>query len=343
MNGTDYRETETQALIVLGELSDPIETPNNNSYTFYPKTVQEAQNYFRRFALDLSGAYDALAHRGLVYRKDHEWHLTHKGYRAAREVRRNRPPIWYWYKEFYTAIEHSRAFSHYCERAYGKDLSQHGFSDLDEIHWMLGMIDLDETKELLDIGCGNGRISEYISDATSVRVTGIDYIPEAIVQAERRTASKRDRLRFQVTDIDQLDVMEERFDVILSIDSIFFGQDLTATLGRLKALLQPGGEMAIFCGEDLPTALEQNQLRAEAYDRSKEHHKHLQRKHSVAAEMKEDFELEGNEFIWQVIMAESLDSTVPYRPPCPSRPRSFYRVRRVNSQVSSRSNLPANA
>ena len=31
-----YREDEIQALIVLDELADPVETPNYNHYAFFP-------------------------------------------------------------------------------------------------------------------------------------------------------------------------------------------------------------------------------------------------------------------------------------------------------------------
>ncbi|MCW4037510.1 MAG: class I SAM-dependent methyltransferase [Candidatus Bathyarchaeota archaeon] len=321
-----YREGEIQALIVLGELNDPIETPNNNFYSFYPKSIKQAQAYFRRFALDLTEVFDALVRRELAYKQGDAWLLTKRGQQAARQARRRRPPIWYWYKDFYIAIENSRAFSLYCERVYGKDLSQHGFSNVDELHWMLDLVKLDETIQLLDIGCGNGRISEYISDKTLARVMGIDYIPEAIAQAKRRTANKRDRLCFQVGNIDELDSVGKRFNVILSIDSIFFGQDLTATLANLKRLLKPDGEMVFFCGEDLSTPLRQNRLACTVYSRSREHHQHLQLKRRVATGLRKDFEAEGNRFIWENIMAESLDDANSYDSANCSRPRYLYRI-----------------
>ena len=74
-----YQENEIQALIVLAELTNPIETPNNNFYTFYPKNVQEAQTYFRRFALDLTGVYETLQTKELVIRENDQYHLTDSG------------------------------------------------------------------------------------------------------------------------------------------------------------------------------------------------------------------------------------------------------------------------
>ena len=40
----EYREDEIQALISLAELTYPLENPNNNSYTYYPKNMTQARD-----------------------------------------------------------------------------------------------------------------------------------------------------------------------------------------------------------------------------------------------------------------------------------------------------------
>jgi len=116
MSLNDYREDEIQALIVLAELTDPVENPNNNSYVSFPKNMTEAQTYFRRNAIDLSIAFDSLQRRGFVRQDKDTWFLTPAGKDAADEIRWLRPPIYYWYRDFYTAIENSQAFSEYSSR-----------------------------------------------------------------------------------------------------------------------------------------------------------------------------------------------------------------------------------
>jgi len=322
-----YQEAEIQALIVLIELTDPVETPNNNFYTFYPKTVPEAQTYFRRFVVNLTGAYENLQRKGLVARENDQYHLTDRGRSIAAEIRWARPPIWYWYRDFYEAIETSAAFSEYARRVFGRDLSQHGFSNMDQLHQMLALINLTPTSRVLDIGCGNGKIAEYISDLTQAAVTGVDYAPTAIAQAVQRTKSKSDRLHFYVSNIEDLDLGDKLFDVILSIDSIFFGKDLSTTVARLKSLLWPGGQMAIFCGDELAAALRQNGLSYDVYDFSRENYAHQQLKHQVATELQEAFAAEGNSFIWENLMAESNVGTAPYDPANSFTPRFLCRIK----------------
>ena len=307
-----YREDEIQALILLAELSDPVETPNNNHYTFYPQTIEQAQTYFRRFALPLDDAYASLAEKGLTQLQD-PWSLTDRGSHVASRVRALRPPIYYFYRDYYAAIENSVAFSEYAKRAFGKDLGQHGFSDLDQLHHMLDLVELTGGSHVLDIGCGNGKIAEYVSLRTGAHVTGIDYVPEAIEQAQRRTQRKHDRLRFEVGDIQTLR-LEDKFDLILSIDSIFFGSDLFSTVYRLAGMLAPAGRLAVFFGGDLGPALEANGFTYICHDISRSHYDHMRRKHEVISQMRDAFEREGILFVWKNLITESFDDRTTFDP-----------------------------
>ncbi len=95
------------------------------------------------------------------------------------------------YTRFYDALPRSPAHAEFCRRLFGMDLGQQGFSDMAQIHALLEAVQLRPGETALDIGCGDGRIAEYISDNTGARVTGLDLIPAAIASAQRRTKSKR--------------------------------------------------------------------------------------------------------------------------------------------------------
>jgi len=203
---------------------------------------------------------------------------------------------------------------------------------------MLDLMGLDRSSQVLDIGCGNGGITEYVSDLTQASVTGIDYVPEAIAQAVKRTNGKRDRLHFRIANLEMLDFEVESFDAILSIDTIFFGREMKATLAGLKKILKPTGQMAIYylsiASGDLPTALRDNSLSYETYDLSREHHGHMQLKHRVGSELRYAFEKEGNTFIWENIMRESLSGSEPYDPAVHKMSRYLYLVKRTGPSSS---------
>src|SRR5512146_561253 len=121
-------EAERQVLIALIELAEPIETPNNTHYNFYPKTLEDAATYFRSLRQDWTMASARLAARGLLNHGEAGYTLTSAGAALARQERLDHPPIWYWYREYYTITRRSRAYSRFCEDLYGRDMCQTDFS-----------------------------------------------------------------------------------------------------------------------------------------------------------------------------------------------------------------------
>jgi SAM-dependent methyltransferase len=150
------------------------------------------------------------------------------------------------YERFYAAVPSSRVHALFCERAFGLDLGQHGFADLAQLDALIEATSLRQGQRTLDLGCGDGRIAEYLSDRTGAHLTGLDYIPEAIRLARERTAAKSDRLSFVVGDLNALDLPADEFDVILSVDTVYFCQDYARTISQLAVALRPGGRMVFL-------------------------------------------------------------------------------------------------
>jgi ubiquinone/menaquinone biosynthesis C-methylase UbiE len=341
--GMILSEAEIQALIVLVELEEPIETGNNNFYQFYPKSIDEAAAYFRGLRLDWSEAYGNLCAEGLVKKKDSGYSLTPAGIPIARQVRADRPPIYYWYREFFPAATLSQAYGQFCERLYGKNLCQAGFSDMRQIDDMLRLLKLGPQSRVLDLGCGTGLMAEYIAEISGAQVYGMDYCPDAIEIASARTESRHDRLEFQVGNLDHLDYPEHFFDVILSIDSLYMPNHLDETLQKMIRLLKSGGQVAVFYtqmvwGSDdkrdtllsertpLGVALGKAGLPFTAYDYSKETYALMQRKRSIGEEMKGRFLAEGNRALYEFIVNESESSLEPYDADTCTFARYLYQV-----------------
>lgn len=181
-------------------------------------------------------------------------------------------------------------------------------------------------QRVLDMGCGNGFIAEYLSDTSGAHLTGIDFIPDAIWQAQERTRAKADRLDFRVGDIDHLDFPPASFDIIVSIDTMYF-TPLVETVQQMKMLLKPGGQMAIFYSHGrepwvpretfdtastlpnatpLALALQANNLLYETWDYTAGDYAHALRKREIAEELKADFEAEGNLFLYENHRGEAV-------------------------------------
>lgn len=230
------------------------------------------------------------------------------------------------YEKYYTAVGHSGAHHAFCERVFGKDLCQHGFADLEQLDLLMQVTNLGPAQRVLDLGCGNGMIAEYLSDCTGAHVRGLDYIPEAVRQAQERTAVKSDRLTFVTGDINRLEPAPHAFDVILSIDTMYFSEDYAATLHALKAALRPAGQMGIlfshgrepwvprdeFPKETLPpdktplaAALLANDLPFRTWNLTSRDYALALRRKEVLLELKPQFEAEGILFIYENRMGDA--------------------------------------
>jgi ubiquinone/menaquinone biosynthesis C-methylase UbiE len=152
--------------------------------------------------------------------------------------------MWDFYDSFYRATQVSQAHRQFCTEVFGLDLCQHGFADVQQLDALIAAAQLGPGQRVLDLGCGTGLIAEYLSDHSGAHVTGLDYVPDAIRQATERTQAKSDRLAFVVGDINTLDLPQAAYDVIVSIDSIYFSEDYAATVAVLKQALRPGGRFA---------------------------------------------------------------------------------------------------
>ncbi len=336
-------EAERQVLIALIEQTDPFETANNTHYAFYPKTLEEAAAYFLSFREDWRDAYASLHSRGYLESRADVYGLTADGMALARQERLDHPPIWYWYRKYYTMVQNSRAYSRFCAELYGRDLSQTDFSDMAQIELLIQIAGLNPGDRVLDLGCGNGLFAEYLSDRTGARVWGVDYIPEAIAQANQRTAGKSNRLHFQVGNFDHLDYPPESFDLLISIDTLYMPNDLPGTLRVLNNMLAPGGRMLIFYitilfdpalprdslladNTDLARALQSINLPYRTWDVSEATFHLMRHKHQLARAMRAEFETEGTMFLYNHLIEESDSGAGTYDPHTANLSRYLYLV-----------------
>jgi 2-polyprenyl-3-methyl-5-hydroxy-6-metoxy-1,4-benzoquinol methylase len=113
---------------------------------------------------------------------------------------------------------------------------------ISQLEFLLKILTLDTTHCVLDMGCGLGMISEYISAVTGAAVTGLDIAEGAIEQAKERTKGK-DRLTFVTGDFNKLEFDENSFDTVICIEAFYTGLD--TTVRQLKKIISPGGQMGI--------------------------------------------------------------------------------------------------
>lgn len=232
-----------------------------------------------------------------------------------------------WYNDFYTAVGKSKAYSNYCEKVFGMDLSQQGFSDLQQVNFMLDILKIRNMDRILDVGCGNGKLIEYISDSTDATGYGFDISSVAISSACQRTADKSKKLIFEEGIIGEKQYKAESFDAIISIDTMYFSDSMAKTIADFYRWLKPFGKIAIMYsefrfnenepldkmsqeGNALAKALKKINLKYDVYDLTSNHYEHMKLKNKVITEMEGEFKKEGNLMLYENAKTESIENSV---------------------------------
>ena len=105
-------------------------------------------------------------------------------------------------------------------------------------------IRLEPHHEILEIGFGGGAAMALISRRlTTGVVSGVDFSPEMVREAERRFRREisNGRLRVQLGDIAALPFASATFDRVFTINTIYFWQDTVQGFGEMRRVLKPGG------------------------------------------------------------------------------------------------------
>ncbi len=224
-----------------------------------------------------------------------------------------------WYNTYFKRAYESPTHARFCEAVYGRDLCQHGMMDVEEMEFLASLLRPGE--KVLEIGCSNGRIAEYLAQKSGCLILGIDYSDVAIAQARQRTQSKADQLTFQCVDLIADEIPGEGYDTIVAVDCIYFMGDYEATIKKLRARLKPGGRMIVTAiqvkeegdSEDilqpghtrLAQVLKTLSLTCQQYDFTRNVRNHWIKNYDYSRSLYEDFSAEGNAFLADARIGEN--------------------------------------
>lgn len=217
------------------------------------------------------------------------------------------------YEKFYKMTKESLAFKSFCKKAFGRDFSQDGFSDVSQIDRVLKYI--PRGGKILDIGCGNGKMLNYLQEKTDSYIYGFDYSSNAINIAKELFPYKSE---FIEASIDEADYPEGMFDVIISMDTMYFASDMSAFVGKIMQWLKPGGTFFVCYQEGdvmpktdnvyttvLAKAFKERNINFEYIDITGESYNLLRKKREAALACKELFVAEGNEDWFDMLIEQT--------------------------------------
>ena len=217
------------------------------------------------------------------------------------------------YEQFYRFAEESEAFKEFCNEAYGADFSQDGFSDIKQINKIVPYIK-ESNAHILDVGCGNGKMLEFLRSETGAYIHGFDYSEKSI---ESAIASLKDA-DFRVGVIGEMDYPEKSFDLIIAMDSIYFAKDMKSFISQARSWLKPGGVFFVAYQEGdvmektvnsdstvFADAMQKLGWKYSVEDISLDSYEMLKKKREVAMKYRDSFGKEGNGMWGDMLIAQT--------------------------------------
>ncbi|MFI6659858.1 class I SAM-dependent methyltransferase [Streptomyces sp. NPDC050523] len=104
---------------------------------------------------------------------------------------------------------------------------------------------------VLDAGCGTGEHT-LLAAALGLDATGVDLAARALRTAEGKARERALPARFLNHDARELAQLSEEFDTVLDcgLFHVFGGEDRSAYVDGLRAVLRPGGRCFVLCISD---------------------------------------------------------------------------------------------
>ena len=126
------------------------------------------------------------------------------------------------------------------------------FNDLIETPILLAMMPDLKDKRILDVGCGMGQHAmQYIEMGASC-VLGTDISEKMLGYARKNNTA--DNIRYMRLPFEELDKIDESFDVVTSSLAFDYAEDLCDVLKKINNLLIPGGKLVFSISNPISTA-----------------------------------------------------------------------------------------
>ena len=106
-------------------------------------------------------------------------------------------------------------------------------------------IELHAGQRVLDIATGTGNVALGAA-RRYCNVTGIDYVPDLLEQAQTRGAAERLTITFLEADAEHLPFPDASFDVVLSAFGVMFAPDQERAARELLRVCRPGGKIGLL-------------------------------------------------------------------------------------------------
>lgn len=123
---------------------------------------------------------------------------------------------------------------------------KYGSANIDQ--WTNDLLQPQEGMNILDIGCGAGKLCFLFDDYTkgAAKITGGDFSEELLDKARARNSARGNNINFQFLDFNKpFEFANNTFDLCTSAFAIYYASDLDFTFGEAHRVIKPGGRLFV--------------------------------------------------------------------------------------------------
>lgn len=115
--------------------------------------------------------------------------------------------------------------------------SIYGSQPGDAIDTLIATIVAQAPREVLEVGCGPGRLAERLREEHGIRLTALDSSARMVELARARAVDA------QLGDVAALPFEDDRFDLVIAAWMLYHVPDLDGGLAEITRVLRPGGRL----------------------------------------------------------------------------------------------------
>ena len=119
--------------------------------------------------------------------------------------------------------------------------------------WGLEIIDIPQTGEILDIGCGGGaNIARLLARSKEARVIGVDYSSVSVAKSVKVNAEgiAAGRCEIKEANVASLPFVDGQFTLATAFETVYFWPDIEKSFSEVGRVLVDGGTFLIVNEDD---------------------------------------------------------------------------------------------
>jgi len=138
-------------------------------------------------------------------------------------------------------------YSSYSEKLCGYRIKTFSMITANDIDRLVCLIDKMRPSSIIDFGCGAGELIKYIADKKHIKCVGAEPSKKVCYELNRKYANTY--LNYNSYNLNYIDSIEEKYDLVLLVDSLYFVADINSTILNLFKILSPNGKIIVFFSE----------------------------------------------------------------------------------------------